>query len=281
MERPNSTAGLPLPGPDVLVLSQDLAERIARNELEGHLVKTAGMQRALGNPLGVEIAHFGRAACFTIRGAPRLEMHRVLNLTREDMLQVEPIAAWFRVRGLKPQVDISPHQASPDLLARLAGLGLAQTGFLNLMFGKPNRGEASPPPGVEVEAYAGEGLAEFARLAVLVQQIVPADQAKWQGVIREEYAGWRCYVARVGGAPAGHIAMRIAGDTAVMMSAETSPPYRGFGCQTALLQRCVQDAAEAGCSLVMCAVYPGTTSQRNVERAGLRVAYTKALWSAV
>lgn len=274
----------PAPGSKISGLTQmpvtpDLAERIAWLELEGHVSKTLGMQRTPGNPLGVEIARFGQAACFTIHGAPRVEMYRALNLTAADTAQVEPILRWFRSRGLRVQVDVSPHQSSPGLLAHMADLGLAQCGFLNLMVGQPAFVETAGPPELALEEYSGSQLEEFARLAVEVEQIPPEDRQKWTGVIACEYAGWRCYLARLAGYPAAHMAMRVHGGAAVMMSAETSPQFRRRGCQSALLRRAINDAAEAGCSLVTCAVYPGTISQRNVERAGLRVAYTKALWS--
>jgi len=46
----------------------------------------------------------------------------------------------------------------------------------------------------------------------------------------------------------------------------------------ALIQQRIVDAAHAGCTLVVTQTRAGTTSQRNMERAGLRVAYTKTIW---
>jgi GNAT superfamily N-acetyltransferase len=56
------------------------------------------------------------------------------------------------------------------------------------------------------------------------------------------------------------------------------PDYRGRGCQAALLRRRIDDAAAAGCELVASQLPFGSGAQRNVERAGLRVACTKAIW---
>ncbi len=57
------------------------------------------------------------------------------------------------------------------------------------------------------------------------------------------------------------------------------PEFRGRGCQTTLLQRRLADAAAAGATLAIAEASPGSISQRNMERTGLRTAYTKAIWT--
>ena len=58
--------------------------------------------------------------------------------------------------------------------------------------------------------------------------------------------------------------------------AGTLREYRGRGLQTAMLERRLQIAAEAGCEYAVIVTLGGTTSQRNAERLGFRVAYSKA-----
>jgi hypothetical protein len=47
--------------------------------------------------------------------------------------------------------------------------------------------------------------------------------------------------------------------------------------QSALIAARLAAATAAGCHLAMACTAPGTASQRNYERAGFRVAYTKAM----
>jgi ribosomal protein S18 acetylase RimI-like enzyme len=61
-----------------------------------------------------------------------------------------------------------------------------------------------------------------------------------------------------------------------LAGAGTLPEFRGQGLQTALLRHRMQAAAEAGCELAVIVTLGGTTSQRNAERLGFTVAYTKA-----
>ena len=57
--------------------------------------------------------------------------------------------------------------------------------------------------------------------------------------------------------------------------AGTLSEYRGRGLQTALLRARLADAAAGGCEYAVIVTQGGTTSQRNCERMGFRVAYSK------
>ena len=51
--------------------------------------------------------------------------------------------------------------------------------------------------------------------------------------------------------------------------------------QAALLHERMRYAAENGCDLAMMVAEAGSNSQRNAERTGLRVAYTRVKWRLV
>jgi GNAT superfamily N-acetyltransferase len=61
-----------------------------------------------------------------------------------------------------------------------------------------------------------------------------------------------------------------------LFGAATLKPYRGRGLQTAMLGRRLAVAAGAGCEYAVIVTQGGTTSQRNAERIGFSVAYSKA-----
>jgi len=66
---------------------------------------------------------------------------------------------------------------------------------------------------------------------------------------------------------------------AAFFGAATLAEYRNRGIQTAFMQERLRIAQQAGCDLAVTLTLPGTTSQRNVERAGFRVVYTKVVVS--
>ena len=72
--------------------------------------------------------------------------------------------------------------------------------------------------------------------------------------------------------------MGIADDVALMAGASTIPTGRGLGAQALLLTARLAEARRRGCTLAMMVADPGSTSQRNAERRGYRVAYTRTKW---
>ena len=89
----------------------------------------------------------------------------------------------------------------------------------------------------------------------------------------------RDYFALVGREIAGVGVLYMSAGVASLYNAATLPGFRGRGCQTALLHRRLVDAAKFGCDLVISQTEVSHQSQRNMERLGLRIAYTKAIWA--
>ncbi len=88
-----------------------------------------------------------------------------------------------------------------------------------------------------------------------------------------------CYLAWLDGVPAGAGTLALHDGVAGLFGASTRPSCRNRGVQAALLAVRLADAAAAGCDLALIHTEPGSPSQRNVERLGFRLAYTKVmLW---
>jgi len=58
----------------------------------------------------------------------------------------------------------------------------------------------------------------------------------------------------------------------------TLPEARGRGAQSALIARRWRDAQDHGCRAVVTQTQFGGTSQNNMERAGMRLAYVFGIW---
>jgi ribosomal protein S18 acetylase RimI-like enzyme len=93
-----------------------------------------------------------------------------------------------------------------------------------------------------------------------------------------EIEAWKLYLARVDGVPAGAALLALDDDLGYLANASTLPDFRRRGVQTALIASRIADAEAAGCEVVASQAEFGSASQRNLERSGLRVAYTKAVW---
>jgi hypothetical protein len=86
------------------------------------------------------------------------------------------------------------------------------------------------------------------------------------------------FLAELDGRPVAAGALSITDGVALLAGASTIPEARKQGAQLALLGARLRYAVERGCDLAMMCAQPGSASQRNAERHGFRVAYTRTKW---
>jgi GNAT superfamily N-acetyltransferase len=86
------------------------------------------------------------------------------------------------------------------------------------------------------------------------------------------------FLAELDGQAVAAGALSICGGVALFAGACTIPEARKRGAQLALLDYRLRYAAERGCDIAMICAQPGSASQRNAERHGFRIAYTRIKW---
>jgi hypothetical protein len=87
-----------------------------------------------------------------------------------------------------------------------------------------------------------------------------------------------CFLAEVDGKPGAAGVLSMHDKVALFGGAATVPELRRRGLQTGLLHERMRYAFDHGCDLAMMVVVPGSDSQRNAERKGFRIAYTRTKW---
>ena len=87
-----------------------------------------------------------------------------------------------------------------------------------------------------------------------------------------------CFLADYEGQPGAAGALCLHDGVALFAGSATVPELRRRGLQRALLQARLRAALERGCDLAMMVAEPGSESQRNAERQGFRIAYTRIKW---
>jgi len=91
--------------------------------------------------------------------------------------------------------------------------------------------------------------------------------------------GTLAYLAELDGKPVATGVLRCDNGVALFGGASTIPSARNQGAQRALLEARMRHAAGVGCDLAMMCAAPGSASQRNAERQGFRIAYTRTKWA--
>jgi GNAT superfamily N-acetyltransferase len=228
---------------------------------------------------GVALTRLGDVVLPSNPDDPELDFqNRVIGLRAEHRELVPRIVEHYAERGLRPWFELSPEPDFAALVEALTAAGATQIGVDALHVGRPARLHVETP-GVEVRPVGEEEIETFGRTLLrgdeLPEEIIPAaidDLRHWPRL------GWRLYLALVEGEPAGAAALVLDDGVGYLASAATLPEMRRRGCQTALIAARLAAAQEAGCELVSSQTRFFSQSQRNLERAGLRLAYAKAVW---
>jgi GNAT superfamily N-acetyltransferase len=218
---------------------------------------------------------------FVGKGAPVGRAHGLGfdgKITPED---IEYVERFYFDRESEAQVDVSPYADSSLFESlNLRGFQVAEFNQTLARWLRPEENFDSPAPGVEIRrVHPSEARAWSSLLARIFFSSEMA--AQFEGL----FLPWAApehplslaafvdgrMVAGAGGliVPQHHMAG--------FFGAGTLPEYRGRGIQQAFTRERLRLSQQSGCDLAVTLTMPGTTSQRNVERAGFRAAYTKVV----
>jgi GNAT superfamily N-acetyltransferase len=189
---------------------------------------------------------------------------------------IDRVEDFYRSRGVSCEIVISP-LADRSLLELLAPRNYRIAEFNSVLIRRLDECKLIEP---------ADGVA--------IERVTAATEQLWDRVLAKGFAEYGplpenlfaafaclrdnlCFLARVNGQPAGGAAGAIMHDAgiAALFGTATLPEFRGRGVQTALINRRLWEAAQKGCEYAVVSTLPGSASQRNMERRGFRVAYTK------
>ncbi len=222
--------------------------------------------------------------------------------------EISRLLEFFESRQALPRVSLCP-LAHPSLLLELGREGFYLEEFENVLVCPLHANAAEP----SADRHGGDDR----RSEVEVRRVGTDEHAVWTRVMIEALLGdpvfalavhggraqegggaepvaadrvlaaapphihdTECYLAWVGGIPAGGGAVSIHHGIGTLFSDATLPAFRGRGVQSALIGARVGRAVEAGCELAVSGTAPGGTSQRNFERRGFHVVYTDVMLAA-
>lgn len=198
--------------------------------------------------------------------------------------ELSAIEAFFQQRGAAVQHEISP-LAGVETFALLADRGYRPVELTTVLV-RPVEGGA---PLAEPPAEAADLIARAA---------APSEAEAW---IEAAVAGWALtgevaehirQIARISFTSPATTAFLVERRGEIIATgsfgmhegvahfagASTLPAHRGLGAQRALLAARLAEARKRGCDVATMGAEPGSISQRNAERNGFRVAYTRTKW---
>jgi len=194
--------------------------------------------------------------------------------------EIDQVEQFFQRHNEPPSFDVCP-LAERAFIKAINQRGYRLEKFFSIMAcSLPYEVDPVPfPAGITVERVSPEqgDLWIYTTAQGYEETDLPAQQEIEMVTPNFHSQNAECYLAWTDGQPAGGGGMYTYQGIVELGGASTRPAYRRRGVQTALLLQRLQDAQEAGSELAMAMTSAGSDSQRNMERVGFRLAYTKAV----
>jgi GNAT superfamily N-acetyltransferase len=257
-----------------------LAQRLEEVEAfaSGAYVRRLAQRRPGVDIAALEVA--GGLAVFVGAGSPLSET-KALGLhgpvIDSDLDRMENV---FFSRAEPTRVVVCP-LAHSSLLEGLGRRGYRLSHFENILVMPLDASHAETPstPGIEVRPVGPDEADLYARV-VGPNFVEPGGSADEIIDMALTMLGAECsisFLAWIDGQAVGGGAVIVRNGLALLAGAATLPPYRNRGVHAALHHARLAHARKSGCDLAAQGAQPGSTSERNAQRRGLRVAYTRAL----
>jgi hypothetical protein len=254
-------------------VSFELVRRLEHAALRFSVARLEAIRDRPETGLDLRIKRFGAAIAPASPAQPELDfVNRIEGLRTADVARLDQILDFYGSLGIDPWLELTPEAGVEELGALLARAGARIVDFHAVLYGLPRR---APSGAVDVRRTDE---AEAAARLLLEGHAVPEGLLATHGsalAAAVERAGGCLYVATVGGVRAAAAALTVADGIGYLANAATLAAFRHRGCQGALIAARVADAADGGCDLVTSGAKFGSSSQRNLQRAGFRLAYTK------
>jgi len=259
-------------------MDRELARRLERAE-GGIGTSFIAVQQQLTPELGATWHDFaGTYAIFVGAESPMTQTFGLGlfgDVTADSLAELE---SFFTSRGAPVMHEVSP----------LAGLGpialLVERGYrpieLSSVLVQELADRELPASALRVRVVEAADRAAFVEASVAGWTQEPAYGAVIRSLAEtaSQNPAMVHFVVERDGEPIGTGSLGIHDRVALFAGASTIPSARGLGAQSLLLAARFAEARRRGCELALMVTEPGSTSQRNAERNGFRVAYTRTKW---
>lgn len=255
-----------------------LARRLEAAEGRGNAAFVDAQARVDPNSGAIWKIIGGTSVMFAGVGSPitqtfGLGMHQPL--TEADL---EAIERFFTSRGSQVFHEVCP-LAGVDITAALVARGYRPIELSSVMY-RPIDTDTSvgANPSLTVRQVAKTEGALYGNVSARGWSEHPELMPYIEGFAKLSVDAATCFIAERDGQPIATAALFAGEGTALLAGASTIPAGRRQGAQNALLDIRLRTAASNGCDLAMMVAAPGSSSQRNAERQGFRIAYTRTKW---
>ncbi len=190
--------------------------------------------------------------------------------------EIEAVEEFYRGHGCPAvNIDLCP-LADVSLCEALGRRGYRIVEYNNVLARRVEKYDTWPRDSRVRQAGAGEmDLWACTVMGGFFEKDEPTPAEADIGAVLFDMQGAAAFIAGVAECPAAGAGMSIREGLACLFGDSTLTAFRGLGLHRSLIEARLAHAVAAGCDLAVAMTLPGTVSQRNYERAGFQVLYTK------
>lgn len=266
----------------MIFVDRDLSQKLERTEARANadFIETRAQLEPSSGATWIEVA--GAYAMFDGPESPCTQTFGLGMFDEINGDHLEELEAFFLTRGAPVFHEVSP-MADPALLPLLSSRGYSPIELTSVMYRELDVLNLPSPKNTNVTTrVTTEDEADlWARTSAAGWSTVMEGLGDFMlgfGQVSARCNGAYPYLAEMDGKAISTGMLFIYEDACILAGASTIPEARNQGAQNALLAARLKFAAERGCKLAIMGAAPGSQSQKNAQKNGFNIAYTRTKW---
>jgi hypothetical protein len=274
------TASVPL-------MTQEVALQLEQAKADYIASWLQGMQESTEKSSEIAILRIGKLRAFAARHLQEIGLfNRVIGFGPHNQELLQEIKRFYHDHGVeKYSIEINPYNVSSEFLTSLVANRFSPSRFETYLYGIAAMASSHTSTTISVREITSSEIDLFASLHVegyqeALDHVPEAQRGLYYESLKVLYerVGWHLCFVCINNLPIGMGMLYTQDGMATGAGAAIIPKYRQQGGQTTLIRYLLHEAVRAESTLVAAQTSVGSTSQHNVERLGMRTAYTGSSW---
>jgi GNAT superfamily N-acetyltransferase len=265
-----------------IYLDLKLINEIDKIDYEYTYSRMKGIENISGNPFKISFYESDNANGLLAEYLPIPHFNRVIIFNKNFENEVEEIFEFYKNKDFT--IEIPPGCITEDISKKLMRKGYSHTSFNPILFSEITKIEKINNKEIEIEEIkTKEKFEEFSHIYLNAWEI---NKEMHEAIKRNinhwlDIPNWHLYISKISNESAGISILYIKDEIGYLADTAIIPKFRGKGIQKELISHRVKEALSKGCKKIMGRAEFGSISQRNMETLGIKVSYTKSIWSKI
>ncbi|WP_058300669.1 GNAT family N-acetyltransferase [Gorillibacterium timonense] len=253
----------------------DYLKRIEKLELE--LTQLNASRSLVPVERQLEVLRLGSSLLLRDQTDPSSPYYnRIKGFGAQDLPELDQLLSHYP--NAAPCFDMTPNHMIEEVTHALSEKGFYPVEQLAFLYTHPSN-ESVTTSGLTIERVTEGSAEEF--VGWIGQSMGGIEISRDMLVRSKPYfhrPDFLNYMLRIDGNPAAMASLFLSGEEGYLANDYTFEPYRGRGCQLALLQQRLADAVKLGVKTVYTDVEFGSISHGNMGKVGFKTAFLNTFW---